>query len=97
MKKLLTLSVFLFIPIIAILFVQCSEQLVEPNDQVTLNKGTKGNGGNKNNSGTKDYGDLIVCLRNVDGIPDYEYFPEEHDPYFPLPIKFTLDGIPVIK
>ncbi len=40
MKKLFTLSAFLFIPIIAILFVQCSEQFVEPNaqDLASLNK-----------------------------------------------------------
>ncbi len=97
-KKLLTRSVFLFIPIIAILFVQCSEQFVEPNYQETLNKVTNDNGGNMKNSGTKDYGDLIVCLRDVDGIPGYLYFPEEHDPYFPLPIKFYVStGFPATE
>ncbi len=46
MKKLFTLSVFLFIPLIAMLFVQCTEQFVDPNDQETvlsLNKVVKRN------------------------------------------------------
>ena len=40
MKKLITLSAFLFIPLIAILFIQCNDPLTEPSDQVvSLNKG----------------------------------------------------------
>ena len=35
-KKLFILSVFLFIPIIALLFVQCSESTMDPNDQTAL-------------------------------------------------------------
>ena len=39
-KKLFTLSAFLFIPIIALLFVQCSESTIDSNDQaLSLNKG----------------------------------------------------------
>ena len=47
MKKLLTLFVFLFIPLIAILFVQCNEPVIEPTDQdmvLSLNKGGEGGG-----------------------------------------------------
>ncbi len=49
--------------------------------------------------GTKDYGDLIVCLRDVDGIPDYLEITGEHDlEYFPYPIKFDLlSELPVIE
>ncbi|MCJ7554541.1 MAG: hypothetical protein MUO34_11725 [Ignavibacteriaceae bacterium] len=42
MQKFFVLSVFLFIPLIAILFVQCNEPVIEPTDQdmvLSLNKG----------------------------------------------------------
>ncbi|MCJ7714679.1 hypothetical protein MUO66_09525 [Candidatus Bathyarchaeota archaeon] len=54
MKKLLTLSVFLFIPLIAILFVQCNEPVIEPNDQemvLSLNKNLDPGGGEVESAG----------------------------------------------
>ena len=42
MKKLFILFAFLFIPIIAMLFIQCNDPLVEPTDKdtvVSLDKG----------------------------------------------------------
>ena len=44
-KKLLTLFVFLFIPLIAILFVQCNEPVIEPTDQdIAYKPNDHGNG-----------------------------------------------------
>ncbi len=40
MRKLFTLSAFVFISIVALLFIQCSESTIDPNDQaLSLNKG----------------------------------------------------------
>lgn len=52
----------------------------------------KGNGGNNAENGGSDgtYGDLIICLRDIDGIPFYESIQGEHGlSYYPLPIKFN--------
>ncbi|MCJ7648481.1 MAG: hypothetical protein MUP85_07695 [Candidatus Lokiarchaeota archaeon] len=72
---------------------QCSEQFVEPNAQETdlsLNKQVRGS--------TKDYGDLIICLRDANGRPYYKGIVNEKEvtEYFPFPIVFSvLTGLPL--
>ena len=45
MKKFFALFILLFIPLIAILFVQCNEPVIEPNDQEMVLSLNKGDGG----------------------------------------------------
>jgi hypothetical protein len=85
---------FVFILLLALVIVQCSDGPIDPlANNSKLYKGGNGNGGNGNggggNGGGQDYGDLVVCFRDVDGIPIYEMIDGEHGltPY-PLPIKF---------
>ena len=108
MKKIL-------IPILAlslVFFYQCKkDELLQPSDsgQGTLKSGKGGgnggggNGGGGNGGGNGGagglYGDLVICLRTVDGIPIYEeIFSEEHNTlsYYPLPIKVAIaDEVPL--
>ena len=62
------------------------------------NGGGGGDGGGNGGSGGL-YGDLVICLRTVDGIPIYEeIYSEEHGTtsYYPLPIKVAIaDEVPL--
>ncbi len=61
--------------------------------------GGNGGGGGGGSTGGMDYGDLVICLRDANGIPNYQLITGEHgDEYFPLPIKFDeLTGLPVFS
>jgi hypothetical protein len=82
----------LFVLFLVLFMYQCEDAVNDPelndSESVTLLKGGKGGsggGGNGGGGGAKDYGDLVVCLRDADGIPIYELIEGE---YYPLPIKF---------
>ena len=66
---------------------------------------TAGSGGGPGGGKDKDqeesssiYGDLIICLRDVNGIPEYKIIDGEHGvAYYPLPIKFdAVSLLPVM-
>jgi len=89
----------LFFLFLVLFIYQCEDAINDPalndSDSASLLKGGKGggNGGGGNggggNGGVTDYGELIVCLRDADGVPVYELIEGEHGiEYFALPIKF---------
>jgi len=89
-----------------IFFVQCTENPILQDTETPLLRAGQGGGGGGHggggsgggggtgggNGGTGGlYGDLIICLRNADGIPEYQELAGEHDPaYYPLPIKIDV-------
>lgn len=95
-----------------VFFTQCKEENIVPQaDNPAFKKGPgggsgggsgdHGNGGINKGNGGKDgvYGDLVLCLRTPDGIPEYLSIVGEHgEEAFPLPIKIMEDGyIPSFK
>lgn len=91
------------IPVVLVLismifFVQCTENPILQDPETPLLRAGHGGGGGGHgggggtgggNGGTGGlYGDLIICLRNADGIPVYQEIAGENDlAYYPLPIK----------
>ena len=92
-----------FIFLLALVLVQCSDHPVNPLSDANLYKGGNGGGGNGGGGnggggGGQDYGDLVVCLRSADGIPIYQMIVGEHgEEYFPQPIKFDEFTIIPVK
>lgn len=95
-----------------VFFVQCTDEQVNPLDQdlTAQKKGGNGNGNGGGNGGGGGggngggggggglYGDLVICLRTPNGIPDYVYIAgEEHDEYLPLPIKIDENTLEPLK
>ena len=96
--KHLQLMKLLFVLFLVLFMYQCEDAINDPalndSESVSLLKPINGNGGNNGgggNNGNIDYGELVVCLRNSDGVASYVEFPLEHDPWFLIPIKFTED------
>jgi len=106
LEGVIIMNQFQFFKLLFVLFLvffiyQCEDTINDPalsdSESATLLKGGNrggggGNGGNGGggNGGVNDYGDLVVCLRNADGVPIYKLIDGEHGlEYFPYPIKFN--------
>ncbi len=95
-----------------VFFVQCSDNPLLPDQEIPLLRAGNGNGGGGGHGGNGGgggsgggnggtgglYGDLIICLRNNDGIPVYQVIEGEHDPaYYPLPIMIDESSLLPLK
>ena len=97
-KKVLILFIFISL----FVFTQCSGGLLEPAIEDSTFQGinkdsseiSEGKGNGREEDSSRIYGDLIICLRDVNGIPEYETIFGEHDAaYYPLPIKFDINTL----
>lgn len=82
------------------IFTQCSGDLVEPLvDDEEYNFISEGRNGGRIDSNVGLYGDLIICLRDVYGIPEYVEMDGEHGvSFYPQPIKIdenTLEPLQI--
>ena len=93
MKKLLTLFVFLFIPLIAILFVQCNEPVIEPTDQDMAYKPNDHGNGVGGGGGTELTNNLSLPGFYADGyaLPALDLTNYPNPPYWTIP--YVLDGV----
>ncbi len=98
-----------------LLFTQCTDRPVVPDKENPALKAGKGNGngpgggsGNgKGNGGLNSgngggggiYGDLTICLRNADGVPNYLSFVDEHGEttYYAQPIKVNSSTLEPLR
>lgn len=105
--KQLQLFKLLFVFCLIFFLYQCEDSINDPQlnenaSEVSLLKGGNGGGNGHNggggNAGNTDYGDLIVCLRDANGVPIYELINGEHGlEYFAQPIKFDENTLIPVK